>query len=444
MTIRNAIKYLDSFTDYEKTTGYSYNAAYFNLARMRYLLSKLGDPHLKIRSVHIAGTKGKGSVATMIASVLSEAGLKVGLYTSPHILSFRERIKINGRMITLKEISSLAGKLKLAVDDLLKYTKFGTPTYFEVYTALAFLYFYLKKVDIMVLEAGMGGRLDATNVVSPLVSVITPISLDHTKELGNTIIKIAKEKAGIIKRNSIVISAPQQKSVAVLIKSISKDKNSKYVEINKDLRFKIEKSDIKGSTFDCFSKKHDFKGLKLNLIGEHQVQNAAIAISVLETVSPMLGIERKLSYAVKAGLAKVKMPGRIQVIGKNPVILLDAAHNAASASVLTDTIKKYFKYKKLILVLGMSSNKDIKGVANILSKITDFAILTKSSNYRSAGVKELLEKSNFKGTFCCDKVSSSIEYAKKIAEKDDLICITGSFYIVHDSIKYLKFKKENR
>ena len=437
MTVKNGIKYLNKFTDYEKTTGYSYNAAYFNLARMRYLLFKLGNPHLKIPSIHITGTKGKGSVANMLSSMLTESGLKTGLYTSPHILTFRERIRINGRMISLKEISKLTDKLKSAVDDLLKYTKYGTPTYFEVYTVLAFLYFYMKKTDVMVLEVGMGGRLDATNVVFPLVSIITPISLDHTKELGNTIKKIAKEKAGIIKRNSIIISAPQQKSVAGLIKKISKEKNSKYIQINKDLRFKIKNSNINGTQFDYYGIKHKLKDIKLNIIGQHQVQNAAIAISALETVASALGIERKLSKAVKAGLAKVKMTGRIEVIGKNPAILLDVAHNVASAKVLVGAIRKYFRYKKLILVLGMSSNKDIKGVSKELSKIADLAILTKSSNYRSAGVKEMLKKSNFKRTICRNTVSNSIEYAKKIAGKEDLICITGSFYMIHDALKYI-------
>ncbi|MFH1825243.1 MAG: folylpolyglutamate synthase/dihydrofolate synthase family protein [Candidatus Firestonebacteria bacterium] len=437
MKVESAIKYLNSFTDYEKTTGYSYNAAYFNLARIKYILSKLGNPHLKIPSIHIAGTKGKGSVANLVSGILANSGLKVGLYTSPHIITFKERIKINKKMITLKEISLLINKLKPAIDNLISNTKYGLPTYFEVYTALAFLYFYIKKVDIMVLEVGLGGRLDATNVVTPLVSVITPISLDHTKELGDILLKIAKEKLGIIKRKTMVVSSPQNPLVTKLIKKVSKEKNCRYLEVGKEVSFKIEKSNIKGSIFSMFGIRGVYHNLKLKLIGEHQVLNSVVAVSVVEVIYDKfkLRMKKSLESSIKNGIKDLVLPGRIQIVSKNPWIVVDGAHNMASMKVLKDSLIKYFPYKKLILVFGMSADKDIKGVANIISKITDLAILVKSSNYRSAEPKVMAKLVRFEKFICSNSVKEGIRDARKISNKNDLICITGSFYVVYDALK---------
>lgn len=432
MEVKEAVKYLNSFTNYEKTTGYSYNAAYFNLDRMRYLLCKLGNPHLKIPSIHITGTKGKGSVANFIASILTKLGLKTGLYTSPHIITFQERIEINGKNITLREISYLADKIKLVIDKLNKNTKYGLPTFFEVYTVLAFLYFYKKRVDIMVLEVGMGGRLDATNVIIPLVSVITPVSLDHIEELGNSVEKIAKEKSGIIKRNVPVISAPQKPSVRKIIKKETDIKGSTYIEVGKHVKFRIIESNANGSVFSLKTPNNVFSNLKIKLIGEHQVLNAVVAITAVEIVYTQTKAKKSLDASIKKGIKDVKIPCRIQVISKRPLVILDVAHNTASVKALKNTIKKYFKYRKLILVLGMSLNKDIKGVMSILIPFADYLILVKSSNYRAATLQEFKKYLKLGTYFYFDNVKDGVVYSKKIAKKNDLICITGSFYVISD------------
>jgi len=440
MKIREAINYLNSFTDYEKTTGYSYNATYFNLARIKYLLSKLGNPHLEIPSIHITGTKGKGSVTNLISCILIYSGLRVGTYTSPHIMTFRERIKINKKMITLKEISSLMDRLKVAIDDLMNNTKYGSPTYFEVYTALAFLYFYVKKVDIMVLEVGMGGRLDATNVVNPLVSVITPISLDHTEELGNTLLKIAREKAGIIKKNTIVVSSYQKPSVTRLIRKVSKEKNCQYLEVGKDIKYKIVKSDINGSKFSIFGIIGEYRNLSIKLIGEHQVLNTALAILAVETIYDRFKLKMKktLRSSIKNGIKNLILPGRIQILSKKPYIIVDGAHNVASMRVLKNTLLKHFHYKRFILIFGISINKDIKGVTSVISKISDFIILVKSSNYRAAEPSVIAKFLKRKNYICFNNVQEGINYARKITNKEDLICITGSFYVVYDALRYFR------
>ncbi|MFH1073569.1 MAG: folylpolyglutamate synthase/dihydrofolate synthase family protein [Candidatus Firestonebacteria bacterium] len=436
--VNKAEKFLNGLSDYEKTTGYSYSAAYFNLKRMKHLLFLLGNPHLKVPAIHVAGTKGKGSVSNYIAAILTAAGLRTGLYTSPHILTFKERIKIDGKMITERELDILADKIKPLVLKLDKETKYGRPTFFEVYTAMGFLYFFEKKIDAMVLEAGMGGRLDATNVVHPLVSVITPISLDHVKELGNTLEKIAGEKAGIIKAGVPVVSAPQEKGALGIIKKRAGDLKAVLKVEGSDFSHKVRSALDNGISFDLKGLGLSFNNIKSGMFGAHQALNASVALAAVELAAGRLGISSALlkKTAPKA-ISKMLLPGRVQVISRKPFIIADAAHNTASAKVLLSSLR-VFKYNRLVMVLGMSANKDFKGFLKIFEKDTDFAVYVRSSNYRSADPEDLFRVSNIKNGKVFNEVSSGIDYALKNVKKGGLICITGSFYVLCDAFKYLK------
>ncbi|OGF48271.1 MAG: hypothetical protein A2231_08260 [Candidatus Firestonebacteria bacterium RIFOXYA2_FULL_40_8] len=435
-----AEKFLNGLSDYEKTTGYSYTAAYFNLKRMKHLLALLKNPHLKIPSIHVTGTKGKGSTSNYIARILTSSGLKTGLYTSPHILTFRERIRINNKMITWRELDILTDKLIPAVEKLSKKTKYGTPTFFEVYTAMGFLYFFEKKVDVMVLEVGMGGRLDATNVITPLVSVITPVSLDHVKELGNTLAKIAGEKAGIIKTGVPVVSAPQASEVLRVLQSRAKESKAIFKVEGRDFTHKVTALKQNGMIFDVNGLKMSFTAVKTGMPGSHQALNASVAIAAVELAAPRLGLSRALlTKVVPKAINKVLLTGRVQVLSKNPFIIADAAHNAASAKVLLASLK-IFKYNRLIMVLGMSANKDCRGFLRVFEKNTDLAVYVRSSNYRSAEPKELNRVSNIKKGLVFESVPEGIAYALKTAKKGDLVCISGSFYVLHDAFKYLRIK----
>ena len=424
----NALKWLNRFTDYEKTTSYSYNAAYFDLKRMEYLLELLGSPQKSLQCIHITGTKGKGSTAYFAASILSDAGLKTGLYTSPHIISMNERVKINGKDISGKEIAKLVPDLRKAVGKLAK-TRFGLPTYFEVYTALAFLHFKRSNCGAVVLEVGMGGRLDATNVITPLVSVITPISLDHVKELGGTLAKIAGEKAGIIKEFvPCVIGRQETEALRVLLTKAGKT-SSRIVLFGRDISVGSLKTSAAGSVFNLSAPAGFYKGLSIKMIGAHQAENAALAVCAAESALASLGLGERTAGAVKAGLKNVRLPGRLDYYPGQPALLLDAAHNEASALVLRKAIRDFFPGRTLILIIGMSVNKDIDSVRKILFPIADKVIAVKSANYRSALPEQVL--GNQEGSVF-QTVKEGIQEAKRLAGKNSLIVVTGSFYVLSD------------
>ncbi|MEI7903836.1 MAG: folylpolyglutamate synthase/dihydrofolate synthase family protein [Candidatus Firestonebacteria bacterium] len=427
-----AIEWLETFTDYEKTTSYSYNAAYFDLNRMKYLLACLGNPEKQVRYVHIAGTKGKGSTAHFLAEILRSSGLRTGLYTSPHIISMRERIKVNGVMISEKKLSALVPGLKKAVAATVRHSGFGRPTYFEAYTALAFMHFAREKCAVAALETGMGGRLDATNVIIPLVSVLTPISLDHVKELGNTVAKIAAEKAGIIKNTVPVVAGPQEKSALKTIENKAKEKGSRLLLYGRDFCVKkVLPLRAGGSTFNIITPSHHFKRLKISMTGKHQTENAALAVSAAIIALRRLGRADKIEKAVPLALPRVKLPGRLEYLPGKPGLLLDAAHNAASALILKKALQENYSFKKLVLVIGMSVNKDIKSVKRILYPLAGFIVAVKSSNYRSAAPSVLLKGAGMKA-LGFESVLEGLNYAESIAGKRDLICVTGSFYVLSD------------
>lgn len=457
MTYQEALRYLESFIDYEKITDWPYEES-LGLGRMRNFLSSINNPQDGLSCLHVAGTKGKGSTCIFIAHILSQAGYNVGLYTSPHLADFRERIRIlNGKsgssqthkgkndfagMVSKNGLTGLVKRLKPAIDRFGEHSKFGSLTFFEVYTALAFVYFKEKKADFVVLETGLGGRLDATNVAKPLICAITPISYEHTQRLGNTLRKIATEKAGIIKdilagkslrRRPIVISAPQKNEAQRVIRQRCKKLKVNLYEVGKDITFKAT-----GSGFDVNGIFGRYPDLKIGLLGRHQLINAAVAAGAVEALKfhgVTVGTE-----AIKNGLARTVWPGRCEIAGRDPWVVLDGAQNAASALALKQTIKENFsrrdkfrqgrKYRRLILVFGISKDKDIKGTSLQLIDFTDTVILTKSGNPRARQPEALIKYFSGKPVYITQSVKEARELAKRLASQDDLILVTGSLFVV--------------
>jgi len=455
---QEAVTYLNSFINYEKKSFWPYKQS-LKLERIKDFLESLDNPHQNLNYLHIAGTKGKGSVCTFLSYILREAGFKTGLYTSPHLVSFRERIRILNPesqnlksladsdfegMISKNELTELVTELKPNIERFNHKSRYGFLSFFEVYTTLALLYFKKKKVDFAVLETGLGGRLDATNVVQPLVCGITQISYEHTQKLGNTLKEIAGEKAGIIKDQSIVVSSPQEEEVKVVIRQRCKDYNAKLYEIGKDIFFEDKGFDGIYQRFSVQGIYDEYQDLKMRLLGVHQIINASTAIGILEALrSYDISIS---SEAIRKGLINTFWPGRLEIISKDPFIILDGAQNPASAKALKEAIKRYFNYKRLILILGISKDKNIRGICDELFKISDEIILTKVNNPR-ATEPEMIKSQipNLKSQILLTKNSKeAIEIAKSKAEREDLILVTGSLFLVGEARKELVEKKRSK
>lgn len=443
VTYKEAVEYLESFIDYEKIPVYPYKTC-IDLARMNQLLELLGNPQQGLRAVHIAGTKGKGSIACMTASILTEAGFKTGLYTSPHLIDFKERIRVDKVKIRPEQVVGLAVRIK----DLIGTEPF---TFFEVYTGLAFMYFKECQTDFIVLETGLGGRLDATNVVRPDVCGISSISLDHTDKLGQTLEKIAREKAGIIKEGAVVVSAPQEPAAAKVIQDVCLRKKTRLFRVGQekaqavfvqDILFELVKSDRDSNaralpgrqqTFNLKGMVNEYSRLELPLLGVYQVVNAAVAVGLVEGLS-FSGVKVPME-AVKNGLAKVQWPGRLEVIRDNPKVVLDGAQNKASARALVQAVQENFDYNKLILIFGISKDKDIEGVLRTITPLVDEIILTRADNPRSAGPEDLKKILKNKLKFSAnitviEQMPRAYETALEKARDNDLVLVTGSFFIM--------------
>jgi dihydrofolate synthase/folylpolyglutamate synthase len=443
MTYPQALKYLESLINYEKIPEYPYKES-LKLERIKDFLALIGNPQDALKCVHIAGTKGKGSTCAFIAHILKYAGYKAGLYTSPHLSDFRERIRIlqNTRtagnsprefegMISKNELARLVRRLKPVIESYNKRSQYGPLSFFEVYTALAFTYFKGKKVDFVVLETGLGGRLDATNTVNPLICAITPISYEHTQKLGNTLSEIAREKAGIIKAKKtgskaqklIVISASQEKEAWAVIRKRCRKVRAGLREAGKDITFKENQGRI-----DIEGLRRKYMDLKISLIGYHQIVNAATAIGAIEALS-VYGIDIHES-AIRKGLSNTLWPGRCEIVSKNPSIIVDGAQNRASSAALKEAIKNNFMYKKLILVLGISSDKDIKGICAELKELADEVILTCADNPRAASPGDLEPYFSGKKVYLTENLKEAKKLALSVAGRKDLILVTGSLFIL--------------
>ena len=409
--------------NYEETLSYLYNLERFgiklDLSNTISLINRLGNPHLKFPSIHIAGSNGKGSVAAMLQSILSAAGYRTGLYTSPHLVDYKERIRIGDELIEKNFILNF-------VDDLKEEISKNGYTFFEVTTALAFSYFADKKVDIAVLETGMGGRLDSTNIVTPLFSIITDISLEHTNHLGTTLPQIAFEKAGIIKNEVPTITSVEDQEVFQVIKNVcAQRKSTLYIGFeNSDV--KIHRLSLDQTVFDF----GQYKNLKLNLGGRHQVTNACLAISAIEKLKEMgwkIG-----SKAVRGALKSVNWRGRLEIFRETPLTLLDVAHNPAGTKALVDALDEFFPKKEIIFIFGVMADKDYPSMLKEICRKTKSIVLTKP-NYKRAADPELLEKVVIKQNKPYEivpEVKQAHILALKNAKSDDVICITGSHFTV--------------
>jgi dihydrofolate synthase/folylpolyglutamate synthase len=366
-----------------------------------------------------------------------EDGYRVGLYTSPHLFSFRERIRINGEPIGEEDVARLIEKIAPHAEEMKK--KNNRPTYFEISTMMAFLYFKEKEVEFMILEVGMGGRLDSTNIAESLISVITPISYDHTQYLGSTLREIAYEKCGIIKNDSVVISSPQQKEAMDVIEQVSREKNSKLYVVGKDIFLEFLHSDLESQNFRLLTRHEEFPYLKINLLGDFQLENAATAVEAVEELRSK-GIFVS-GDAVRNGLAKARWPGRLQIVHKRPFIIVDGAQDVNSVLRLKKAVKDIFRYKRLILIFGAMQDKDIKGMCKELSDTANWVLPTKSKSERACPPKiieeEILKHNREIELITTGSLAEAVNKAKEKAKAEDLILITGSLYIVAEAMKEL-------
>ena len=433
MSYLKALRYLESRINYEKLSKYPYKKA-LSLKRVQFFLDTIHNPESFLKSIHIAGTKGKGSTSAFIAYILREAGYRAGLYTSPHLVDFRERIRILepgfaekedfSGMIPKRKFAELVFRLSLAIEKYNRVSKYGPLTYFEICTIIALVYFKEEHVDFAVLETGLGGRLDATNAVNSLVNVITPLSYEHMDKLGHTLSKIASEKAGIIKsQESTVISAPQAPEALAVIRNKCKKEKAKLLVAGRDIKYAGTENNFKVIT-PC----REYKNLKIRLIGAHQIMNAAVSLGAIESLR---SFGAKVSIdSVKSGLYNTLWPGRCEVVGKSPLIILDGAQNSASAGVLSQTVRDGFRYQRLILVLGISSDKDIRGITRQFYALADAVILTQAHTPRAANTQVLKNYFKDKEVYVAESVREAKKLALKISRKEDLILITGSLFVV--------------
>jgi dihydrofolate synthase/folylpolyglutamate synthase len=442
-----ALNYLQGFINLEHRRLEKYAPENYSLDRPAKLLEYLGSPHLDFPSIHIAGTKGKGSVAAMCAAILRLIGLKVGLYTSPHLQDFRDRIRVisqedgNGR-IDPDRVMHLANELKSAAEIV------PGLTWYELVTAMAFRHFSDEKVDIAVVEVGLGGRLDATNILTPLVSVITSLSLDHTYLLGNTLDEIATEKGGIIKPGIPVVSAPQAVEAEDKLASIARSNKAPFTLVGRDWDCQLvlpKSTDVQLRTADgqeiiitrtpigAFIRTGVH--FSIALMGYHQVENALVALAALDTIHsyfPELTTEK-----AQLGLATVDWPGRLQVLIQgtaHPTVLVDCAHNVDSAEKLALALKENYRYKNLLLVLGVTADKDIIGIMKALLPQAHQTFVTASTHPRACPPGELLRLATQLGqrSQVSDNVADALVAAWKAAGPKDLICFTGSIFVVGD------------
>lgn len=436
MNYSQAEEYLNSFTNYEQIPGIAYAQTGYGLGHLEELLRRMGNPQLAATTIHIAGTKGKGSVAAMIAQVLSSSGYRTGLYTSPHFHTLRERIAIDGHMISEAQFAAVMAELKPFIESLRQDASFRQLTYFEALTALAFAYLQKERVDFQVLEVGLGGRLDATNVVAdPAVCVITPISLDHTQMLGNTLEEIAREKAGIIKPGCWVVISPQPREAVQVITDICREKEAKVVQIGKDVTWHKTSGDLQRQTVAIDGRISSYQ-VSISLLGDFQLENAATSVAALEVLSSS-GFNTSAAN-IAQGLAQVKWSGRFQILQQQPTVVIDGAHNVASMKRLVDNIKAYFPQKRIVLVFGTACDKDTSGIVDELISLSPQVIVTQASHSRAAPLAALVAEFTKRGIGPQTRktVSEAISRALSLAGKMDVVCITGSLFVVGEALDY--------
>ena len=449
--------------EYDRALSYLYGlqkfGIKFGLSKTKILLRAFADPQQGLRFIHIAGSNGKGSVAAMLASIYARMGYRVGLFTSPHLIDFRERFQINGRMISQDQTLTLIREIREKTNTL------EPPTFFEFVTALAVIYFQREKVDLAIMEVGLGGRLDATNVIQPLVSVITTITREHQDYLGKTLEKIALEKAGIIKAGVPLVAGVTQKKIRGLLEDLCRRKGSPLFLAGRDFRtrktgkgkfnylgpgslvgegeeaFRVQGERFLNAerrtpnAFDTKSPK-ELKDLQLGLLGDHQIRNAGLALTVIRVLSEK-GFAKD-PEKIRQGLGEAAWPGRLEVLSGKPRVLLDGAHNPGAMRTLSQSLRREFTYRRLFLLIGMMKDKDLKGTLKEIVPLADSLFLTRAEYDRSADPRELLHllpalksKASVFST-----LPAALNQALKEARPEDLICITGSLFVVGEARAY--------
>lgn len=421
MNYKKALKYIEETHKFGIRLG---------LDNMYKLLELLGNPQDGLKIIHVAGTNGKGSTCSFITSILKEAGYKVGLYTSPFLETFTERIRINGENIPEEDVSRIVTLIKEKIEQMVN-EGYSYPTEFEIVTTMAFYYYYEQKVDYVALEVGLGGRYDATNIIkNSQVSVIGSISLDHVNILGDTISKMAYEKGGIIKQDGVAIVYDQSEEAKNVIKQICYDKNAKYIEVKFD-DINIKKSDIYSQVYDATILNQKYEDLEIKLIGEHQINNSILALSVIKYLekNKALKIDDK---SIRKGLINAKWPGRIEKISENPVFIIDGAHNEDGAISLAKALDKNFKDKNLTLLIGMLEDKDIDSVLDILIPKFNKVITTTPDSPRAINSSKLKEKvvKYIDNVIDKNNIEEALNYVLENAKKDDIIISAGSLYMI--------------
>ncbi len=436
MTYQEAFGYLFSFTNFEEISPRDLAAENFNLKRVEHLLAFLGDPHLGRLTVHIAGTKGKGSTGAMTASVLQAAGYRTGFLSSPHLIAFEERIQIAGSPISQQAFLVGMQELRPAVEAYHQDAQYGRLTTFELMTALAFVCFQREGATAQVLEVGMGGRLDATNVIpAPDLCIITPISYDHTEVLGNTLAAIAGEKAGIIKKGCPVVMAPQEEEAKRVIAQRCYALDAPLIDVEKRAAWKRSSQSLDEQCFYLHTLKTGFE-LRIPLLGAFQMENAVTAVTGIELLRERgVPITRE---AIQQGLAQVRWPGRLQILERNPLLVVDGAHNVASARRLAEALQADLPHQRIFFVIGTSADKDIDGIAKELAPLAETVFVTRSASPRAAHPQRVADAFAAAGVTAhmVESAAEGIACARDRATADDLICATGSLYIVGDVLKH--------
>jgi dihydrofolate synthase/folylpolyglutamate synthase len=398
------------------------------------LLRRLDNPHLKASTVHIAGSKGKGSVAAMMSSALTAAGYTTGLYTSPHLHDLNERMRVDWQMISNEELVALVDEIRPEIEAVNEAAKYGELTTFEILTALGFAHFAHKGVDFQVIEVGLGGRLDATNVVRPEVCVITSISLEHTDVLGNTLAEIAAEKAGIIKDGVPVVISPQTEEVGRIFGEACRDHRAELIRIGRDVTWHNPRHELERQFFQVEGRLNSY-ALSIPLLGQYQLDNAAAAVAALEVLAahcPKITVE-----SIQNGLAKVQWEGRLQILSHKPLIVVDGAHNVDSAGRLRQSLEQYFNFDHAILIMGLSADKDLSGVVSELVHFFDRVIVTRSVHPRAMATAPIVAEFARHGVKAeeTDDISIALPLALDWAGDRDLICVAGSLFVVAGAIE---------
>lgn len=429
---KQAIDYLFTKTDYERQEYLRYNVTTFNLDRMKKLLSLVGNPHKKITSVHIAGSKGKGSTATMLAKMLESNDYSVGLYTSPHLVHLHERIRVDSKMISDSEMLGMMNRIHAPLE---KMAKKDAPTFFEIMTTIAFMYFADKEVDIAVIETGLGGRLDSTNVIKPKVIGITSLSIDHQAQLGNTLDMIAREKAGVFKKGIPIVTVPQDSVAMKVLKKEASSVNAPLsvtgTDIDFSYRFETSREHGPHTRICLTTPTSKFEHLRVPVHGKHQAINCGLALAMLDKLKAN-GYEID-NEKVTEGLHEVSLLGRMEIIHNDPRVMIDGAHNASSIRALIHAIGQNIPYDSMVVIFGCNSDKDVPGMLEQLQYGADKVIFTRSNSPKAMSPRDLADMYSEICTKMC-QVSSSLGEALQLANsavsREDLICITGSFYLI--------------